>query len=63
MNVIGYTFNVWLPILTHPAKEVPRFKKGFSFSVAGYVAQMGTVAGLVVEEAEEIEEDSERGRW
>jgi ACS family pantothenate transporter-like MFS transporter len=49
MNSMGYAFNAWLPLLTYPAKEAPRFKKGFVFSTVAYVAQFGitgTVAWL-----------------
>jgi ACS family pantothenate transporter-like MFS transporter len=41
MNASGYAFNAWLPILTYPVKEAPRFKKGFIFSTVFFVAQFG----------------------
>jgi ACS family pantothenate transporter-like MFS transporter len=46
MNASGYAFNAWLPLLTYPAKQAPRFKKGFTFSTVAFVAQFG-ITGLV----------------
>lgn len=46
MNSMGYAFNAWLPLLTYPAKEAPRFKRGFIWTTAAYVAQFG-ITGLV----------------
>jgi ACS family pantothenate transporter-like MFS transporter len=46
MNSMGYAFNAWLPLLTYPAKEAPRFKKGFIWTTLAYVAQFG-ITGLV----------------
>ena len=34
MNSAAYAINAWLPVLTYPAKEAPRFKHGFIFSTA-----------------------------
>ncbi|KAF2718146.1 major facilitator superfamily transporter [Polychaeton citri CBS 116435] len=39
MNAMGYAFNAWVPYLTYPATDAPRFKKGFIFSTVAYVAQ------------------------
>ncbi|KAI9742612.1 MAG: hypothetical protein M1818_003753 [Claussenomyces sp. TS43310] len=47
MNAMGYAFNAWLPVLTYPAKDSPKFTKGFIFSSAAYAAQFG-ITGLVV---------------
>lgn len=38
------SFNAWVPLLTYPAKDAPRFKKGFVFSICAYVAQFGITA-------------------
>jgi len=44
MNACGYAVNAWLPVLTYPATDSPRFKKGFIFSSAAFVAQFGITA-------------------
>jgi MFS transporter, ACS family, pantothenate transporter len=46
MNAMGYMVNAWLPYLTYPAVDAPRFRKGFIFSSCIFVAQFGIV-GLV----------------
>jgi ACS family pantothenate transporter-like MFS transporter len=46
MNASSYAFNTWLPFLTYPVKQAPRFKKGFTFSTVAFVAQFG-ITGLV----------------
>lgn len=46
MNSLGYAFNAWLPLLTYPALDGPRFKKGFIYSTCAYTAQFG-ITGLV----------------
>ena len=46
MNASGYAFNAWLPILTYPAIQAPRFRKGFTFSTIAFLAQFG-ITGLV----------------
>lgn len=46
MNACGYAFNAWLPLLTYPALDGPRFRKGFIFSTAAFIAQFG-ITGLV----------------
>lgn len=39
MNAFGYAFNAWLPLLTYPTTDAPRFKKGFVFTSVAFVAQ------------------------
>lgn len=39
MNAFGYAFNAWLPLLTYPTTDSPRFKKGFVFTSVAFVAQ------------------------
>jgi ACS family pantothenate transporter-like MFS transporter len=46
MNASGYAFNAWLPLLTYPAEQAPRFKKGFIYSTIAFMAQFG-ITGLV----------------
>lgn len=46
MNAAGYAFNAWLPLLTYPQVESPRFLKGFVFSTLAFLAQFG-ITGLV----------------
>lgn len=46
MNASGYAFNAWLPILTYPAVQAPRFRRGFIFSTVAFVAQFA-ITGLV----------------
>jgi MFS transporter, ACS family, pantothenate transporter len=46
MNASGYAFNAWLPLLTYPAQQAPRFKKGFIYSTIAFVAQFG-ITGFV----------------
>lgn len=41
MNAAGYAFSTWVPLLTYPAQQAPRFKKGFIFSTCAFVAQFG----------------------
>lgn len=45
-NASGYAFNAWLPLLTYPAVQAPRFKRGFTYSTIAYVAQFA-ITGLV----------------
>jgi ACS family pantothenate transporter-like MFS transporter len=66
MNASGYAFHTWVPILTYPAKQAPRFKKGFTFSTIAYVAQFG-ITWLVAwlwrrEEKQKIVREREDGR-
>lgn len=46
MNSAAYTFNAWVPLLTYPVKEAPRFKIGFIFSTCASVVLIGLI-GLV----------------
>lgn len=46
MNASGYAMNTWLPLLTYPAVEAPRFKRGFTWSAGAFVVQ-GAVTWLV----------------
>ncbi len=46
MNASGYAVHTWLPLLTYPAVDAPRFRKGFVFSTVAFGAQ-GCVTGLV----------------
>ncbi|KAL3428312.1 major facilitator superfamily transporter [Phlyctema vagabunda] len=46
MNASGYAFNAWLPVLTYPVTDAPRFLKGFIFTTCAYVAQF-LVTGLI----------------
>lgn len=55
MNASGYAVNTWLPLLTYPAVEAPRFKRGFRWS-CGSVCGAGCGYGvgcLVAEEGGE----------
>lgn len=46
MNAMGYAFNAWLPYLTYPTVDAPRFTKGFVFSTLAFVAQFA-ITGAV----------------
>ncbi|KAH8680952.1 major facilitator superfamily transporter [Xylariales sp. PMI_506] len=39
MNSLGYAFNTWVPLLTYPQVDAPRFKRGFTYSTCAYAAQ------------------------
>lgn len=39
MNSLGYAFNAWVPLLTYPARDAPRFRRGFTYSVCAFGAQ------------------------
>lgn len=39
MNAAGYAFNAWLPLLTYPVVDSPRFRKGFIYTTIAFVAQ------------------------
>ncbi|CAG8960544.1 hypothetical protein HYFRA_00008264 [Hymenoscyphus fraxineus] len=41
MNATAYAFNAWLPLLTYPVKDSPRFRKGFIWSCCVLVGQAG----------------------
>jgi ACS family pantothenate transporter-like MFS transporter len=44
MNASGYAVNTWLPLLTYPVIEAPRFKRGFIWSSVALLAQFGITA-------------------
>jgi ACS family pantothenate transporter-like MFS transporter len=46
MNASGYAVHTWLPLLTYPAVEAPRFRRGFTFSTVAFGAQFG-ITGVV----------------
>ncbi|KAH6694826.1 major facilitator superfamily domain-containing protein [Leptodontidium sp. MPI-SDFR-AT-0119] len=46
MNASGYAVNTWLPVLTYPVKDAPRFKKGFRFSAVAIVGQVVVMGGV-----------------
>ncbi|KAK7187661.1 hypothetical protein DPSP01_004498 [Paraphaeosphaeria sporulosa] len=46
MNSLGYAFNAWVPLVTYPAGEAPRFKRGFRWSAGAFVMQ-GVITGCV----------------
>lgn len=39
MNAAGYAFNAWLPLLTYPVTDGPRFTKGFIYATCAFAAQ------------------------
>jgi ACS family pantothenate transporter-like MFS transporter len=39
MNSMGYAFNAFVPLLTYPQIDAPKFRKGFIFSVCAFAAQ------------------------
>jgi ACS family pantothenate transporter-like MFS transporter len=39
MNSFGYAVQAWLPYLTYPGVDSPRFRKGWIFSAVAFVAQ------------------------
>lgn len=45
MNSVAYAMSTWLPILTYPAIDQPRFHKGFIFTSCAYFAQFA-ITGL-----------------
>ncbi|KAH8588374.1 major facilitator superfamily transporter [Bisporella sp. PMI_857] len=44
MNASGYAIHAWLPLLTYPATDAPRFKKGFIYSSFAFLAQFAITA-------------------
>lgn len=46
MNASGYAVDTWLPLLTYPVSQAPRFKRGFAFSCFAFGCQFA-VTGLV----------------
>jgi ACS family pantothenate transporter-like MFS transporter len=39
MNSVGYAFNAFVPLLTYPQVDAPKFRKGFIYSVCAFFAQ------------------------
>lgn len=48
MNALGYAFNAWVPLLTYPQVDAPKFRKGFVYSIVAFVAQLAITAGIAV---------------
>jgi ACS family pantothenate transporter-like MFS transporter len=46
MNSMGYAFNAWVPLLTFPQVDSPKFRKGFIYSVCAFAAQ-GAITGAI----------------
>lgn len=46
MNAVAYAVNAWLPVLTYPQTDSPRFEKGWIFSCVAFVVQF-SLTGLV----------------
>lgn len=40
MNALGYTFNAWMPLLTYPQTDSPRFCKGWIWSCVAFTMQV-----------------------
>lgn len=69
MNSMGYAFNAWVPLLTYPAVDAPKFRKGFIYTVVAFVAQ-GLVTGSIawarkrelrkLEEGKHVDEEGAR---
>lgn len=39
MNSMGYAFNAFVPLLTYPQTDAPKFRKGFIYSTCAFAAQ------------------------
>jgi len=46
MNASGYAVHTWLPLLTYPVIDAPRFRKGYIWSIFAFIAQFG-ITGFV----------------
>ncbi|KAI5864744.1 MFS general substrate transporter [Durotheca rogersii] len=46
MNSMGYAFNAWVPILTYPQVDAPRFRTGFIYSTVMFGAQAAITAAV-----------------
>lgn len=44
MNSMGYAFYAWVPLLTYPQVDAPKFRKGFIYTCCAFVAQGGITA-------------------
>ena len=43
MNALGYAFNAWLPVLTYPQTDAPKFHFGWRFSCGAFCFQIAAV--------------------
>ncbi|KAF2133775.1 major facilitator superfamily transporter [Dothidotthia symphoricarpi CBS 119687] len=62
MNSMGYAFNAWVPILTYPQVDSPKFRKGFIFSICAFVAQLaitGAIAFMWKRDGKKKQKESE----
>lgn len=46
MNSMGYAFNAFVPLLTYPQTDAPRFRKGFIYSTCAFAAQALVTAAV-----------------
>ncbi|OOQ90646.1 pantothenate transporter [Penicillium brasilianum] len=46
MNALGYAFNAWLPLLTYPQTDSPRFQKGWIWSSVAFALQIFGAWGI-----------------
>ncbi|KZM24959.1 uncharacterized protein EKO05_0010497 [Ascochyta rabiei] len=46
MNSMGYAFNAFIPLLTYPQTDAPKFRKGFIYSTCAFAAQ-GLITAVV----------------
>lgn len=61
MNSMGYAFNAWVPLLTYPQVDAPKFRKGFIFTVCAFIAQgiiNGTIAFMQKRDAKKKEKEN-----
>jgi MFS transporter, ACS family, pantothenate transporter len=40
MNALGYAFNAWVPVLTYPQTDAPRFSTGWKWSCVAFTLQI-----------------------
>ncbi|KAI8931058.1 hypothetical protein NX059_012069 [Plenodomus lindquistii] len=61
MNSVAYAFNAWVPLLTYPQVDAPKFRKGFIFSICAYVAQAMITGAIAHMQRRELrKKDKER---
>lgn len=46
MNAVGYAFNAWVPLLTYPQTDSPRFQKGWIWSSVAFTLQIFGAWGI-----------------
>lgn len=46
MNSLGYAFNAFVPLLTYPQVDAPRFRKGFIYTTVAFGAQAVITASV-----------------